>query len=714
MVTRFSGFKWWRHYPIYAPVLVLALCVIASFTNTARRFDYFLLDRMTVLRHISAGHADPLLYFVGIDDATLAQFGRWPLARVFHGDLLSLLSVMHPATVAWDILFTEEDAINDDAFIEGLQALKAPVVIAAARAEPASGKLAQDEDTGLTHPLAVEGRSLIRGSARALLPIERLRKVTLFGFADSDPELDGVRRRVPLVVKIGSNYFPSLALQAALQFWKVEPSQLRVALGDAVYIDSPHEHRRIPITDQGEFWINYRYEEQGFAQASYGSLYQALTKHDKGEHVANLPDLTGKLLVVALTATGSSEIGRSPLDHRSLLPLVHMNVLDNLLREDYLHIATRWQIWLAWLVVAYATVRLFEKKDFLKSVAILGLVIVATLVVMYLLFAKADLWLRLGVPLLGFVALHLGGTGIRVLQEQHGKREMRRAFSSYLAPAVLEQVMENPEQMKLGGQRKSVTILFSDIRGFTAWSEAVSEESLVAHLNEYFTEMVNCVNRHGGTLHKFIGDAIMAVWGDAISAGAENDARNALRAALEMQAALAQLNARWHAEERQQLKIGIGVEHGDVLVGNLGAPQRMEFTVIGDAVNVASRVEGLTKEWHTAITVGEKAKKLAGERFLFRTVGRFLLVGKKTALSVSMLLRERSAEESIPAMVLTYERAFADYLAGDFAKAVVGFKAFLQTDPQDYCAWYYANLCDRYIENPHSEPWDGVHRSVTK
>jgi adenylate cyclase len=300
------------------------------------------------------------------------------------------------------------------------------------------------------------------------------------------------------------------------------------------------------------------------------------------------------------------------------------------------------------------------------------------------------------------------------LQEQQAKKKIRNAFSSYLAPAVLEQVMKNPDEIKRGGVRKPVTILFSDIRGFTSWSESVQEEVFIAQLNEYFTEMVACVNRHGGTLHKFIGDAIMAVWGDAISIGPENDARLALRAALEMRVALAQLNQKWQAENLSTHKIGIGLEHGEVLVGNVGAPQRMEFTVLGDAVNVASRIEGLTKYWHVDIAVGEKAQALAGDRFLSRTLGLFRLVGKQSATAVCGLVRELGPDETIPEMMGVYERAFSAYLAGDFKAALAGFDQFLEAEPGDHCADYYSTICREQLIKPSTEPWDGVYVSRAK
>ena len=278
----------------------------------------------------------------------------------------------------------------------------------------------------------------------------------------------------------------------------------------------------------------------------------------------------------------------------------------------------------------------------------------------------------------------------------------------------MEHVLENPDDLTLGGERKPVTILFSDIRGFTTLSETMDEEEIIAQLNEYLTEMVECVNHHGGTLHKFIGDAVMAVWGDVISKGPEEDARRALRAALEMRPTLAKLNEKWRAEGRPPFKIGIGLNQGEVIVGNIGAPQRMEFTVIGDVVNAASRIEGQTKEWHADIAVGENVKALAGDGFHFRTLGLIRLAGKRNALRMYAVVEEVEAGRALPDVAVIYEAAFTDYVAGDFNNAATGFEEVLRIEPDNYCASLYAERCRLHQETPPTETWDAVHISEKK
>ena len=706
---------WWRNRVLYMPVLCLVVGLLLTRFDWGRNQEYFLLNQLIKLRHLNPAQADPRLFFVGIDDATQTQFGRWPFARVFHGEFLGFLSAAHPAAVAWDVLFTEEDSVNDEAFIDGIQMAGAPVITASARAKAGTGNALPGANFGITMPLPnVVGGETVPAVEAVLIPVEPLRTVSTFGFTDSSPEIDGVRRKVPLVLKIGGKFYPNLALQTLMQFWKLEPSQLRVVPGDAIYIESPQVRRRIPIDPQGGFLINYRYEVDGVANWSYGRLHHALSEKYNNRLANDLPDLNGKIVMVGLAATGSSEIGLSPLSARSLIPLVHVNVIDNILRGDYLRKGRAWMLWLGWLVVAYVSVWLLERLHFGVLTVVLPSMVAAALALTYALFVWANLWVPMAIPLFAFVLLHIGTTGSRVLQEQAARRQIKRTFSSYLSPAVLDHVLAKADELTLGGERKEVTILFSDIRGFTSMSETMEEDEIIGHLDEYFTEMVECVNHHGGTLHKFIGDAIMAVWGDVISEGPEIDARNAVRAALEMRKALARLNEKWLSEGRQLFRIGIGLNQGRVLVGNIGAPQRMEFTVIGDTVNAASRIEGMTKEWHTDIAVGENVQALLREQFVFRTLGLFRLMGKRIALRIYAVLDEVSPERNPPDWLPIYETAFADYVAGDFNGAASGFEQVLSAEPGDHCADHYAKICRRHSESAPPDAWDAVHISQRK
>jgi adenylate cyclase len=290
--------------------------------------------------------------------------------------------------------------------------------------------------------------------------------------------------------------------------------------------------------------------------------------------------------------------------------------------------------------------------------------------------------------------------------------QLKQLFSSMLSPEVLTYLLDHPSNLELGGSLRGVTILFSDIRDYTRFSEGLSTQELVRQLNIYFERMVDGVKEQRGTFHKFIGDAIMAAWGDisAVSLGAEGDARNAVRSALVMRRKLRELNAERAAEGQIPLRIGMGINHGEVLVGQIGASIRSEFTVMGDPVNVASRLEGLTKAFHTDLCIGESVLPLLGGQFLVRRLGLIQLKGKSQPAVVYEVFAEKSrAEESAwtePEIAL-YEAAFTAFLDRRFAAAERGFLACLEAHPQDYCSTRYSEACRAFLQEPPPPDWDG-------
>lgn len=258
----------------------------------------------------------------------------------------------------------------------------------------------------------------------------------------------------------------------------------------------------------------------------------------------------------------------------------------------------------------------------------------------FLLYDHADLFLPCTGPLLAFNLASLSGLAFDILTERREKARLRRTLERYVSRNVVEEMVDNPDRIHraLGGELRDVTVLFSDIRGFTMKAREMESRELVAQLNEYFSAMVACVFRFGGTLDKFIGDAVMAVWGNTGSAGPAADARHAVACALAMFDELAALNRRWAAEGRPQFRIGIGINSGPVVVGNIGSPQRMEFTVIGDAVNVAWRLQEKTKGEHTLL-LGEAVLPLLGDDFPTEIVGEIRPAGD-SPVAVARLVRE--------------------------------------------------------------------------
>jgi adenylate cyclase len=312
-------------------------------------------------------------------------------------------------------------------------------------------------------------------------------------------------------------------------------------------------------------------------------------------------------------------------------PEVQLNALNALQqREVLVPLSPTWQIVLVLLAGTLALALGRACRAALLRVGLFALLICAWGLAAYGFF-NAGVLIPVVAPLLAFACNGFFGLTHDFSVERLERSRMRRTLERYVSRDIVHQLVDNPATFKasLGGATRPVTILFSDIRDFSGLTVNTEPHELVAQLNEYLTAMVDCVFRHGGTLDKFIGDAVMAVWGNTTTQGAQEDTLNAVRAAFAMRAELERLNARWREAGSTELQIGIAVNHGDVVVGNIGSPQRMEYTVIGDAVNRTARLQGLTKKVGAGIILGETAASLVRGHFEVEAFGEFELAGQR-------------------------------------------------------------------------------------
>jgi adenylate cyclase len=295
--------------------------------------------------------------------------------------------------------------------------------------------------------------------------------------------------------------------------------------------------------------------------------------------------------------------------------------------------------------------------------------------------------------------------------ERVEKHRVRRTLERYVSRDVVKELLDNPQTYfnSLGGVRKPVTILFSDVRGFTTLTESADSAALVKQLNEYFQEMVAHVFAHQGSLDKFIGDAVMAVWGSIVSHGRAQDAKNAVATALAMKRSLRVLNEDWRKRGMLEIAFGIGINHGEVIVGNLGSSEKMEMTVIGDPVNLASRLEGLTKEYHLDLLLGEQMAALVGDTYILRTVEYVQVKGKTKPVDVFTVMGDGAAQTvSLPVWLARYEDGVKLYRERKFSEAALEFQECLRKQPDDYLSSMYLKRCQALIENPPDESWNGV------
>jgi adenylate cyclase len=296
------------------------------------------------------------------------------------------------------------------------------------------------------------------------------------------------------------------------------------------------------------------------------------------------------------------------------------------------------------------------------------------------------------------------------------KQRFRSTLERYVSRDIVRELLDNRDSFLnvLGGARKEITLLFSDVRGFTTLTESADAQQLVLQLNEYFNAMVGIVFAEHGTLDKFIGDAVMAHWGGIVTEGKERDACHAVSTGLAMRSALTRLNVGWKQRGMTELQFGIGINHGEAIVGNLGCEAKMEVSAIGDCVNTASRLEGATKEYHLDLLIGASVAELVREKFVLRSVDLLQVKGKTRPIEVFTVLRARNGASADEEWLVTYEEGIRLFRGRDFAAAAAKFERAATMRPADWLNDEYVRRSRFYAAEPPDSEWDGVYVMTKK
>lgn len=347
-------------------------------------------------------------------------------------------------------------------------------------------------------------------------------------------------------------------------------------------------------------------------------------------------------------------------------------------------------------------------QSFFLSFAILALYITMNL----FLFHRYSLWLDVVYPALAVLTVYVGVTAYKYVTEEREKKKVRDAFQFYLTSSVINEMLKDPAKLKLGGEKKELSVLFSDIRGFTTISEGMAPEMLVQLLNEYLTAMTGVVFRYNGLLDKYMGDAIMAVFGAPLDQ--PDHAVRACRTALSMMEELRKFRGKWKAEGRPVLDIGIGINSGEMVVGNMGSEMRFDYTVMGDSVNLGSRLEGINKEYGTHIIVSEYTYGQIKDHFVCRELDSVRVKGKQFAVRIYELIAEGKADDERYAFIGIFNEGVVKYKLGLWDEAAASFEKVLSVRPADRPSELYIRRCKELKRMPPEGAWDGVYVMTRK
>lgn len=513
-------------------------------------------------------------------------------------------------------------------------------------------------------------------------------------------------KRVPVLMRLGGLPLPSLALEALRIGQGASTVRARLAGGRTRNILGLQVgDLSLPTDGRGRVTLNYRGPAGTFPHYSAAAVYHGRVPPEA---------FAGRYVLLGASAGGLHDLKPTPFDPGMPGMEVQATLIDNAIAGDALRRSTeRERGFLAVLLLAggvlftLALVRVGPLHGLFVALGVFALLLTAD----YAFFHTQLQVVGVSFPLAGLGGVYLAVTVSRYVLVGREARFIRNAFGHYLAPEVVEELVERPEALTLGGERRCLTVLFSDVRGFTTLSESMDPEALGALLNEYMTAMTRIVMARGGTVDKFIGDALMAFWGAPLAR--EKHPHEAVGASLAMLQRLDALRAGWQQRGLPAIDVGIGVNTGEMNVGNMGSEDRFDYTVIGDHVNLASRLEGLNKTYGTRLLVSEFTRERLGEAFFCRRVDRVRVKGREDPVAIYEPLCEGRPADRLRARAEAFRAAQEAFYARRFEEAAVAF-APLAEDQGDPLARVFLERVTHFRHHPPPEDWDGVWTFTTK
>lgn len=560
------------------------------------------------------------------------------------------------------------------------------------------------------------------------------------GYFNAHQDSDGTIRSSALIARSGYFTFPSLALKSYLVgtnrnasvslSYNPATSRKDVSKFEITDNNTGEVVAQIPTDGQGKLLINYAGPQKMFPHLSFADLLSESKEvtiqqrvYDKASKEWIVKELKvnrkefmkDKYFLVGATATGIFDLRVTPFEKKTYPGLeTHANVLANLIEQNFLKPweDERSQMPFFLLVLGLTHTLLLSQLGALGGMGITFVFLAGVLGVdKYALFDQG-LVVTIVWPLLLVLTTYLFLTAYRYLTEERGKKELRATFQKYVSPSIVEEILSDPKNIELGGKKMHLTVFFSDVRGFTTISEKLDPHALSQLLNQYLTPMTEIVFENQGTLDKYMGDAVMAFFGAPIPI--EKHAHFACRAALKSLDKLFELQKEFAEKGLPQIDIGIGLNSGEVSAGNMGSKTVRSYTVMGDAVNLASRLEGINKEYGTRIVISEFTYDLVKDHFTAREIDWVRVKGKMKPVKIYELLKEGALTGSELEHFKIYCQGYEHYRQQKWYEAQELFSRALDLNPNDFVSQLFLSRCANYIDSPPDTGWDGVFDMKTK
>jgi len=671
-----------------------------------------------------------------LDWARRERGWSWPWPRRAYGELLDYMRLGKANSTAFDIIFSEPSlykAEDDEAFARAEKEFGRAVQVIMVSSQSGSAVslppgLPVFEPSGFGRFLEQFGRG---GSGsrleRAVLPIQEIIDgAAALGCATGFPDSDGVFRRMRLFTLFDGKAVPGLSSASLV----VSGHDKKITFDTRNSLIQWGEFS-VPVNKNGTSLLRFHGDLDRYIPYSAKDILQSYEAHLRGDEPLLPPeDFEGKYVFVGLYAEGLFDIFPTPISSVYAGMGVHVTMLDNMLRGNFIRESPVWlDLPVLFVIVALMISICLFSRSLIAQAAAVVLEVLAVIAAAFAAYHWGGLWIPLVAYLAGIAAAFTSGTIYNYVIEGSQKRFIKSAFSQYLSPRVIEQIIADPSQLKLGGEKREMTAIFTDVRSFSTITEALGDpEKLVELLNYYLTRMSDIILENQGTIDKYEGDAIIAFFGAPVHM--DNHAGLACRSAVLMKKAEVDINREalekgliTNAVLDAMVKKGIlqsaddpcpmftrlGVNSGDMVVGNMGTPNKMDYTIMGNAVNLAARLEGVNKQYNTGgILISEYTRDKIGDEFVIRPLSRVRVVGINTPLRLYELLDIRAdAPSALLDMVKRWEQGFALYERRDFLAAGNIFKAIFQQNNADFAAKKYYDRCCKYTASPPDEKaWD--------
>ncbi|MFT3836633.1 MAG: adenylate/guanylate cyclase domain-containing protein [Myxococcaceae bacterium] len=700
----------------------------------------------------------PDVVVVEVDEKGAQKYGLWPWPRDLMAKGIERLIDAGAGAVGTDISWTDETHDFSQVYRELLAKLPEGDATAAVRAE-LQAKIASSPDEALEASLKRAGPQLVQGvlafnepelkdlsaekakkntelltgkvieaakaSAHSTLKAEKVRAWSQYSvlaplerFANAGnrlghfafvPDIDGTIRRTPLLMKLQQppGFMPSLALQTAAAF-RHATLEATASAGElsGAQLCSGEQCTGVPLEEGQPFMLVNHYGP--------GESYARLSLADVIDGTFDAAKVKGKAVLIGVTLSGNSGDQRvTPF--RELEPGIysHAAVLSNVLQGDYL---TRpWSLvviepLLMFVLGVLLVVWVARSKRFTTKAAVMVAAGGAWVIAGQVLFQRG-VELSMVMPLSSVLLTSFASVFAGYLSVDREKLKLRATFSKYLGEDVMEEALKNPDKLSQG-EKREMTVMFSDIRGFTTLSERMLPEKLAVFINQYLSPMTAIVFEEKGTLDKYIGDAVMAFWNAPLDQA--DHALRACRAAIAMTKKLEELKAKWRSENYPEFDIGIGINTGPMIVGNMGSDVRVDYTIMGDSVNLGSRLEGTNKEYQTRIIMGEGTYERVKEAVFARRLGAVRVKGKRKPVKIYELRGIGLPQGSDAQATQAFEAGLDAYAEQRWADALARFEEVLNLWPEDGPSRRYLEEIPALQANPPGPGWDGVYTAPTK